>query len=139
MATYYVSTSDGRVHQIDGVSAVELVVNDGVATVVYDGVWRNTIPFPSANNTTNPLYGPGWTASPSSYSRATSADPLIVRPDSAADVATQPNVFIDDILQETAPRHLEVKKSFWKFTATDGDFFFPMEMVVGMSNNLPTY
>lgn len=141
MATYYVSTSDGRVHQITGVTDVELVVNDGVAAVVYDGVWRNTIPFPATSSATNPLYGPGWVASPDSTSpfyRATSADAMIYRPSDVADTV-QPDVFKDDILTETAPRNLEVKKSYWKFTATDGNFFFPMEMVVGMSNNLPVY
>jgi len=141
MATYYVSTSDGRIHQITGVTGVELVVNDGVATVMYDGVWRNTIPFPSTNNATSPLYGPGWVATPDAttpFHRVTSADAMIYHPIDAADTI-QPDLFKDDILTETAPRFLEVKKSYWKFTATDGDFFFPAEMVVGMSNNLPTY
>lgn len=141
MATYYVSTSDGRVHQLDGVTDVELVVNDGVATVVYDGVWRNTIQFPFATNTQPPMYGPGWTMTPDAtnpFARQTTADALLMRPRDAADTV-QPDIFKDDVIQEEPPRFLEVKKSYWKFTSADGPFFFPMEIVVGMANNPPTY
>jgi len=141
MATYYVSTSDGRVHQLDGVTDVELVVNDGVATVVYDGVWRNTLQYPSTTSSAEPKFGPGWSMSPDAtapFYRNTSGDALIMRPKDATDT-TQPDIFKDDILQETAPRFLEIKVSYWKFTTADGPFFFPREIVTGMANNAPTY
>jgi hypothetical protein len=137
MATYYISTSDGRVHQIDGVTGCELVVNDGVATVVYDGVWRNVLMFPAAVSGANTTYGPGWSVTPAKFDRDSGTGNLLWTPTSGD--TTQPTIFQDDILQETAPRHLEIKKSYWKFTTADGDFFFPMEVVVGMSNNAPTY
>lgn len=141
MATYYVSTSDGRVHQLDGVTNVELVVNDGVATVVYDGVWRNTLQYPAVSSANEPKYGPGWSMSPDAtapFFRNTATDELIMRPANNMDTA-QPDIFKDDILQEEKPRFLEIKKSYWKFTAADGPFFFPMELVTGMGNNAPTY
>jgi hypothetical protein len=141
MATYFVSTSDGRVHQLDDVTDVELVVNDGVATVVYDGVWRNTLQYPAAASSAEPKFGPGWSMSPDAtapFFRTTSTDPLIMRPSNALDTA-QPDIFKDDILQEEKPRYLEIKKSYWKFTSADGPFFFPMELVTGMGNNAPTY
>lgn len=141
MATYYVSTSDGRVHQLDGVTDVELVVNDGVATVVYDGVWRNTLQYPAVTNSQPPMYGPGWTMTPDEtnpFARQATTDDLLMRPRDAADTV-QPDIFKDDTIKETAPRFLEVKKSYWKFTSADGPFFFPMEIVVGMANNPPTY
>lgn len=141
MATYYVSTSDGRVHQLDGVTDVELVVNDGVATVVYDGVWRNTLQYPSTSSSTTPMFGPGWTMSPDStapFYRGSPADAMIYRPSSPSD-PIQPDIFKDDILREEPPRFLEIKRSYWKFTTGDGPFFFPMELVTGMGNNAPTY
>lgn len=141
MATYFVSTSDGRVHQLDGVTDVELVINDGVATVVYDGVWRNTLQYPSISSAAEPKYGPGWTMNPDAtqpFYRTTSGDPLIMRPKDALDT-TQPDIFKDDTLKEEPPRFLEIKKSYWKFTSADGPFFFPMELVTGMGNNAPTY
>lgn len=141
METYYVSTSDGRVHQIDGVTDVEIVVNDGVATEVYDGVWRNVIPFPFATNSQPPMYGPGWTMTPdknSPFARQTTADELLMRPRDAADTV-MPDIFTDDVINETEPRFLKVKKSYWRFTTASAKFFFPLEVVVGMSNNPPTY
>jgi hypothetical protein len=141
MSTYYVSTSDGRVHQLDGVTGVALVVNDGVATVVYDGVWRNTLQYPLATNTQPPMYGPGWTMSPDMtkpFMRQSATSDLIMSPVDLTD-NNMPDIYKDDIIKETAPRFLEMKKSFWKFTCDDGPFFFPMELVVGMSNNPPTY
>jgi len=45
----------------------------------------------------------------------------------------------DDVMAHTAPRYLEVKKSFWKFVTSGGNYFFPIERVVGMSNTAPTY
>ncbi len=136
-ATYYISTSDGRVHQIDGVTACSLVVNDGVAAVVYDGVWRNVLPFPAAASGANTTYGPGWVVTPVKFDRDIGSGVLLWTPTSGD--ATQPSIFADDILQEEPPRHLEVKKSYWKFETTDGDYFFPMELVTGMANNAPTY
>jgi len=128
MADYYISTDDGRVHHITDVTATPtIVVNDGVATTVFDGVYRDVFPYPNSgsNLTTNYPFGPGWSAvptfagSPPTYSAYT--------------------VVQDDVTDHTAPRYLEVKRSYWKFVTADGGYFFPIERVVGMSNTAPTY
>lgn len=126
MADYYISTDDGRVHHITGVTATPTIeLNDGVATTVFDGVYRDVFPFPQtgASTTTNYAYGPGWGVIPS-----------IV-----ATVVTNNSIATSDEFSHTAPRYLEVKKSYWKFVAGSFDYFFPIERVVGMSNTAPTY
>jgi len=125
-ADYYVSTTDGRVHPIVGVTSIEIVVNDDVATVVYDGVWRNVFPFSQTGDSTVPTlgrYGPGW-----------SAHPVV-----SGTTATGYDIFEDDVYTSTAPRHLEIKISMWKFTTPTGSFFIPVNNVVAMSNTTPTY
>jgi len=126
MANYYVSTDDGRVHLIEDVTATPTIVeNDGVASTVYDGVYRDVLPFPNTGATSaNYPFGPGWVSVPT-YAGSTTA--------------TGYTAVDDDILTNTAPRYLQVKKSFWKFVTAAGDYFFPIERVVGMSNTLPTY
>jgi hypothetical protein len=127
MADYYISTDDGRVHHISAVTAAPtIVVNDGVATTVFDGVYRDVFPYPNtgANLSTTFAFGPGWVAVP----------------DWTGAAWDYPNPTIeDDVVSHTAPRYLEVKKSFWKFVTADGAYFFPIERVVGMSNTAPTY
>lgn len=126
MADYYISTDDGRVHHITGVTATPtIVINDGVATTVFDGVYRDVFPFPQtgASTTSNYAYGPGWTVVP------------IV----AATVVTNSSISTGDDVSHTAPRYLEVKKSYWKFVAGSFAYFFPIERVVGMSDTAPTY
>lgn len=126
MADYYVSTDDGRTHLIEDVTATPtIVVNDNVATTVYDGVYRDVLPFPNTGATAaNFPFGPGWVSIPSYSGGAT---------------VTTYTPFEDDLVTNTAPRYLQVKKSFWQFVTAGGNYFFPMERVIGMSNTLPTY
>jgi len=127
MADYYISTDDGRVHHISAVTATPtIVVNDGVATTVFDGVYRDVFPYPNtgANISTTFAFGPGWVGVPEWDTTAWD----------------YPNATVqDDVVAHTAPRYLEVKKSFWKFVTADGAYFFPIERVIGMSNTAPTY
>lgn len=134
MADYYISTDDGRVHHITGVTATPtIVVNDGVATTVYEGVYRDVFPYPNtgANLTSSFPYGPGWTAK------------LIVGattfPATGGTELYYQSISEDDVMSHTAPRYLQLKKSFWQFVTADGNYFFPIERVVGMSNTAPTY
>lgn len=128
MADYYISTDDGRVHHITGVTATPTIeVNDGVATTVFDGVYRDVFPFPQTGSSpqNNYAYGPGWTAEPTF---------------GGAELAiTAYTVYQDDVMSHTAPRYLQLKKSFWQFVTAGGNYFFPIERVVGMSNTAPTY
>lgn len=128
MADYYISTDDGRVHHITDVTATPtIVLNDGVATTVFDGVYRDVFPYPNsgANVATQYAYGPGWVGDPTF---------------GGAPVAVTAYATVkDDVVSHTAPRYLEVKKSFWKFVTAAGSYFFPIERVVGMSNTAPTY
>jgi len=129
MADYYVSTTDGRVHPITGVTAVEIVTNDGTATPVYDGVWRNVFPFSQTGDSTAATmmrYGPGWSLHPI----ITAGSPTVIN---------DCKIYEDDVYTETAPRHLEIKISMWKFTTPTGDYFIPVNNVVAMSNTTPTY
>jgi len=126
MADYYISTDDGRVHHITGVTSTpDILLNDGVATTVFDGVYRDVFPFPQTGSSTasNYPYGPGWTGVP-----------VVV-----ATVVTNSAIATSDEVSHTAPRFLEVKRSFWRFKTAGGDYFFPIERVVGMSNTAPTY
>lgn len=128
MADYYISTDDGRVHHVTDVTATPtIVLNDGVATTVFDGVYRDVFPYPNtgANVSTTFAFGPGWVAEPTF-----SGGPLLV---------TAYTVIKDDIIGHVAPRFMEVKKSYWKFVTAAGNYFFPIERVVGMSNTAPTY
>jgi len=127
MADYYISTDDGRVHHISAVTATPtIVVNDGVATTVFDGVYRDVFPYPNtgSDHSKNFAFGPGWVG--------------VTEWGGAAWDYPSPMVK-DDVVSHTAPRFLEVKKSFWKFVTADGSYFFPIERVIGMSNNAPTY
>jgi len=130
MADYYISTDDGRVHHISAVTATPtIVVNDGVATTVFDGVYRDVFPYPNSgsNVSSNFAFGPGWTGVPVQTATPT------------WDYTGAGAIIKDDVTAHTAPRYLEVKKSFWKFVTADGAYFFPIERVVGMSNTAPTY
>jgi len=126
MADYYVSTTDGRVHPITGVTAVEIVTNDGTATPVYDGVWRNVFPFSQTGDSASIAvgrYGPGWSA----------------HPEITGTTITGYTLYEDDVFTDTAPRHLVIKISMWRFTTPTGDYFIPVNNVVAMSNTAPTY
>lgn len=126
MADYYISTDDGRVHHITGVTATPtIVLNDGAGGDIYDGVYRDVFPFPQtgASTTTNYAYGPGWGVVPS-----------IV-----ATVVTNNSIAVSDEFSHVAPRSLLVKHSYWAFVTAGGNYFFPVERVVGMSNTAPTY
>lgn len=126
MADYYISTDDGRVHHITGVTATPtIVLNDGAGGDIYDGVYRDVFPFPQtgASNTTNYAYGPGWTMVPTVV----------------ATMVTNDTVAADDVVEHVAPRSLLVKHSYWAFVTAGGNYFFPVERVVGMSNTAPTY
>lgn len=126
MADYYISTDDGRVHHITDVTATPTIVdNDGVAATVYDGVYRDVMPFPNtgANQTTTYPFGPHWT----------------LVPVMTGTTWTGGTVYGDDLAKNVAPRYLLVKKSMWKFVTAAGSYFFPIERVVGMSNTTPTY
>lgn len=128
MADYYISTDDGRVHHITGVTATPtIVLNDGAGGDIYDGVYRDVFPFPNtgADVSTHFAYGPGWVAEPTF-----SGSPLYV---------TAYTVIKDDIVAHVAPRSLLVKHSYWAFVTAGGNYFFPVERVVGMSNTAPTY
>lgn len=128
-ADYYVSTTDGRVHPITGVTTVAIVTNDGVATVVYDGVWRNVIPFSNTGDSASAAvgrYGPGWSIHPI----VTAGSPVVI---------SDYEVFTDDVFNDVAPRNLEIKISMWKFTTPTGNYFIPVHNVVAMSNTTPTY
>lgn len=125
-ADYYVSTTDGRVHPITGVTTLSIVENDGVATVVYDGVWRNSFSFSHTGDSTTPTvgrYGPGW-----------SVHPVI-----SGTTISGYSLYEDDVFTETAPRFLEIKVSMWKFETNQGDYFIPVNNVVAMSNTAPTF
>lgn len=127
-ASYYVSTDDGRVHHISDVTTTPtIVVNDGVASVVYDGYYRNVFPYANtgASTASSYPYGPGWTGIPT----YTGSPPAI----------SAYNIQPDDVAGDVPPRPLEIKKSYWKFVTAGGSYFFPIERVVGMSNNPPSY
>lgn len=127
-ASYYVSTDDGRVHHIAQVTASPtIVVNDGVATTVFDGYYRDVYGYSNtgAQSASVIPFGPGWSMYPT-YG----GSPLSI---------TDWTVVPDDMVTHEPPRFLEVKKSYWKFVTADGAYFFPIERVVGMSNNAPTY
>ena len=49
---YYVTTTDGRIHHLEDITATPTVVtNDGVATSIFNGVYRDVFPFPNAELT----------------------------------------------------------------------------------------
>lgn len=128
MADYYVTTTDGRTHLLENVTATPtIVVNDGVATTVFDGVYRDLLPYPNtgANQSTTYPFGPSWTGVPT-YS----GSPLAI---------TAYDIVPDDVAEHVAPRFLELKKSYWKFVCDTFEYFFPIEQVTGMSNTKPTY
>lgn len=123
---YYVTTTDGRIHHLEGITATPtMVTNDGVATSIFNGVYRDVFPFPNAgaNSASNYPYGPGWTAV-ASFAAGTLDDYETVK---------------DDVADHVAPRFLEEKRSYWKFVQSSFAFFFPVDQVVGMSNTEPTF
>lgn len=126
-ANYYVTTTDGRVHHLSDVTALSIVENDGTATYIYDGVYRDVLNFPNTGDASATLwkYGPGWSANVT-----ISGSPL---------AQTAYNVSEDDIWTHTPPRDLKINISHWKFETSQGDYFIPVNNVVAMSNHLPTF
>jgi len=134
-ASYYVSLKNGSVVLIANVTATPaIVVNDGTATEIKSGTYRDLISgFGSSTVTpgsTAPIWGPGFTSAPN----------FIMTGATLTFNATTPfTLFEDDHLTGTAPRQMAWDESHWKFVTAAGDYFIPVKEVVAMSNSEPLY
>lgn len=134
-ASYYVSLKNGSVVLITAVTATPtLVTNDGVATEIFSGTYRDLISgFGTSTvspGTSVPIWGPGFTASPS-FSMNGGALTF--------DVTTPFTTYKDDRMTGTAPRQMSWDESHWKFVTADGNYFIPFKEVIAMSNSAPLY
>lgn len=140
-ASYYVSLKSGSVVLIANVTETPtLVLNDGVASTVSSGTYRNLISAfgQSTNDYTDnaPIWGPGFSMQPHYTMHA--ADGLKLRTN-AIDPAGPFTTYKDDRLMAVAPRALTWAESHWKFVTADGNYFIPYKEVLAMSNSEPLY
>lgn len=140
-ADYYVSLKSGSVVKITGVTASPTIVsNDGVASTVSSGTYRNLISgfgtsTYSGTTTEVPLWGPGFTMMP--FYTYTAADGLKFR--ATAGAVGPFELFKDDRIMGVAPRALTWTESHWKFNTAGGNYFIPFKEVLAMSNSEPLY
>ena len=134
-APYYVSLKSGSVVLIANVTATPtIVLNDGVATAISSGTYRDLISgFGSStfSTTSFPIWGPGFTGSPN----------LAVNPVGGGLMYASPpfTTYEDDRMTGTAPRQMQFDESHWKFVTADGAYFIPFKEVIAMSNSEPLF
>ena len=130
MADYNVTMKNGSTVLIAGVTATPtLVTNDGTATEIKSGTYRDIIAgfgeSSLSNATPIPLWGPGWSMKPT-----WSGSPLAL---------TALTLYSDDRLTGTAPRQIAWDESHWAFVVSTSTFYIPFKEVVAMSNSAPIY
>lgn len=138
-ASYYVSLKGGSVVLIANVTATPtIVVNDGAATAINSGTYRNLISgfgTSAGNEDTIPVWGPGFTNTPNFTMHATDG----LRYALTAGGPGPFTLYKDDRLTQTAPRQYAWAESHWKFVTADGAYFIPFKEVIAMSNSEPLY
>lgn len=134
-APYYVSLKSGSVVLIANVTATPtIVLNDGVATAISSGTYRdlisgfgNSVVSPG---TSAPIWGPGFTSAPTFIMSGTTL---------TFNATTPFTTYKDDRMTGTAPRQMQFDESHWRFVTAGGDYFIPFKEVIAMSNSEPLF